>query len=198
MCILDTYTLDDDVLKPVTDILFASSLSDEAKETIDKQLWYIAMDDIVAMHDLDADIAEKMRGVYLNLEASKNIKSFGDEDCILELPGKRYLVTSGYTKFQNSKIDNLGVRHLFDEIIIDVIDVPAERKGKEQIFQEILEENGWQPKDVLVVGDSPHSELPVATKLGIPTAQTLRPTVQKYPEATYHIESLCELKDIVT
>ena len=100
-------------------------------------------------------------------------------------------------KFQETKIAKLGIAHLFDEIIIDVLDDPNKRKGKTKIFEEILESNKWNKEEVLVVGDNPHSELGAAKALGITTVQTVRPTVIKWKGADHHIESLRELKTLL-
>ena len=198
MCILNTHTLTGPFFQPVLDSLHNSNLSPELKEKINYQLWTTSLDDVMEMFSVPEDIAERMRDAYRQIEVPDGIKTFGDEDSIKDLPVKKILVTTGYRKFQESKIEKLGITVLFDEIIIDALDRRGERKGKTKIFKELLVKNGWIENEVLVVGDNPNSELGSAQSLGIPTVQTLRPTIERWDEADYHISSLSELVGIVS
>ncbi len=198
MCILDTHSLTGPFFQPVLDALYNSDLSAELKEKISYQLWTTSLDDVMEMFDVPKDIAERMREAYRQIEVPDGIKTFGDEEFIEGLPVKKILVTTGYTKFQETKIEKLGIANLFDEIIIDTLDYRDKRKGKKKIFEELLVKNGWKKNEVLVVGDNPQSELGSAKSLGILTVQTLRPTIEKWEEADYHINSFSELADIIS
>lgn len=197
MCILDTHSLTGPFFQPVLDALRNSDLSSELKEKIEYQLWTTSLDDAVEMFAVPEDVAEKMREAYRQIEVPDGIKSFGDEECIRNLPVKKILVTTGYRKFQETKIAKLGIAGLFDETIIDALDYRDKRKGKKKIFQELLEQNNWKESEVLVVGDNPMSELGTAKSLGIPTVQIARPTVKKWEDATYHINGFMELAKIL-
>lgn len=199
MCILDAHAFTGTFFDPVLDALHNSDLPKELKERIDYQLWTTSLDDTMEMFSVPEDIAERMREAYRKIEVPDDIKtkSYGDEECIRDLPVKKFLVTSGYKKFQETKIVRLGITSLFDEIIIDALDDRNTRKGKKKIFQEILENNSWEKNEVLVVGDNPMSELGAAKSLGIPTVQTLRPTVVRWDDATHHIKSFNELKALI-
>lgn len=197
MCILDTYSLKGSYFQPVLDAFYNSDLPEELKKEISIQLMTTSLEDVISMFDIPAKIAEAMRKTYREIEVPDGIKSYGDEECIRDLSGKKILVTSGYRKFQETKIAKLGIAGLFDEIIIDALDLPNERKGKTKIFKEILETNNWDKNEVIVIGDNPESELGAAKSLGIITIQTLRPTINKWEEADYHIKSLCEIEDII-
>lgn len=198
MCILNTHTLTGPFFQPVLDALYNSELSQELKEKINYQLWTTSLDDVMEMFSVPEGIAETMREAYRQIEVPDGIKTFGDEDSIKDLPVKKILVTTGYRKFQETKIEKIGIAGLFNEIIIDALDHRGERKGKTKIFQELLAKNGWAESEVLVVGDNPKSELGSAQSLGIPTVQTLRPTVERWEEADYHINSLNELAKIIS
>ncbi|MDO8495928.1 MAG: HAD family hydrolase [bacterium] len=198
MCILNTHTLTGPFFQPVLDAIYNSDLSLELKEKINYQLWTTSLEDTVEMFSIPEDTAERMREAYRRIEVPDGIKTFGDEAYIQDLPVIKILVTTGYLRFQETKIEKLGIAHLFEEIIIDALDDKDKRKGKKKIFEELLKKNGWKEDEVLVVGDNPASELGVAKALGIPTVQTLRPTIVRWDEADYHIQSLSELGDIVS
>lgn len=198
MCILNTHSLTGPFFQPVLDALNNSDLLPELKEKINYQLWTTSLDDVMEMFSVPDDIAEKMREAYRRIEVPDGIKTFGDEEFIQDLPVKKILVTTGYRKFQETKIEKLGISNLFDEIIIDALDYRDKRKGKKKIFEEILIQNGCKVSEALVIGDNPRSELGAAKSLGIPTVQTVRPTVEKWEEADFYINSFSELASIVS
>jgi len=197
MCILNTHSLSGPFLQPVLDALAETDLSIEIKDGINQHLWTTSLEDIVNLFSLSAEIAESLRASYRQMEVPDGIKTYGDENCLRNLPVTRILVTSGYRKFQETKIQKLGIADLFEEIIIDALDYPAERKGKQLIFQDFLLRFELKPDEVLVVGDNPYSELRAGRALQIPTVQTLRPTIERWDLADYHIESLTELAKII-
>lgn len=197
MCILDTHTLTGPFFQPVLDALYNSELPWELKEKIDSHLWTTSLDDVVEMFSVPEKVAERMREAYSRIEVPDGIMTFGDEEFIQNLSVKKILITTGYEKFQKTKIEKLDIANLFDEIIIDATDHRDQRKGKKKIFAELLEENGWRKDEVLVVGDNPASELGAAKSLSILTIQTLRPTIKRWEEADYHIQSLRELAAII-
>lgn len=66
---------------------------------------------------------------------------------------------------QNSKIDCLGIRNEFKEVHV----VNPVITTKKDVFNDILQRYGYQPNEVLVVGDDPESEIAAAGTLQIPT-----------------------------
>lgn len=197
MCILNTHSLRGDFFQPVLDALYNSSLPAEQKEKIQQQLWTTSLEDTIGLFKVPVDIADSMRKAYKHIKVPDGIETFGDEKYIRGLPVKKILVTSGYRKFQETKIVKLGIADLFDEIIIDALDDQAEMQGKEKIFKDLLLKYHWNTGEVLVVGDNPASELGVAKALGIPTVQTLRPTISRWAGANYHIHSFEELQSLI-
>ena len=117
MCILNTHTLTGPFFQPVLDALYSSELSQDLKEKIQYQLWTTSLDDTMEMFSVPENIVERMREAYRQIEVPDNIKTFGDEEFIRDLPVRKILVTTGYRKFQETKIEKIGVADLFDEII---------------------------------------------------------------------------------
>lgn len=200
MCILDTYSLKKkggDFFEPVLTPLKSSNLSPELKLKIEKQLWTTSLDDTAKLLNIPQDLVERMRYAYTQIEVPDGIRSYGDENYLKELNVKKILVTTGFRRFQETKVEKLHISSLFDEIIYDELDIPEKRLGKKSIFQEILDKNSWDKSEVLVVGDNPHSELGIAKLMGIKTVQTLRPTIMRWNEADYYITSLYDLRQIL-
>lgn len=84
----------------------------------------------------------------------------GVKDILESISAKKILITQGNIEMQNKKIDTLGVRNLFDEIII----LPnAQAKLPE--FEKIKLEFS-NPKDVAVVGDRRDAEIRYGNMMG--------------------------------
>jgi HAD superfamily hydrolase (TIGR01549 family) len=197
MCILDPRSMRGAYFQPVLDPLQDSDLSPERKESISELLWTTSLEDTIEHFSIPKEIGDKMREAFIKLESPESVATFGDEKHIKSLAVKKFLVTSGFTRFQRSKIAKLGIADLFDEVVIDEIDDPSIRKGKKKIFEEIARDHNLQASEVLVVGDNPLSELRAGKSLGMPTVQTLRPGVSKWDEADYHIQDFSELSRII-
>lgn len=196
-CIFDTRSLGERVLDPVLAPLYASALPSSRQAEIARTLWSTSLEDTIALFNLPPALATAMRAAHHTLVVPDGIRTYGDEAVIAELPVYRALVTSGYQSWQEAKLAKLGIRDLFDEIIIDAIDNPTIRRGKRSIFLDLLHEHDWHPSEVLVVGDNPHSELRAARDLGIRAVQTLRPTVVPDPLADHRIASFTELSALI-
>jgi putative hydrolase of the HAD superfamily len=121
---------------------------------------------------------------------------YDDVAGLATLPVRRFLVTSGYRGYQESKIAALGIAHLFEQVLIDTLGEP-DRPGKERLFQDVAQRHGWHPRQVLVVGDSAESEITAGNRLGMPTVQVLRPGVDRSPLARYWVAGLGELAGLV-
>ncbi len=132
--------------------------------------------------DLDNTLIDTRRKIVLpvlkELGENRPIKKFNDpaEDIIKKyidrlsldaqtrnwlesLEGRKFLVTYGDEKRQRRKIEVLGLEQYFDKIIITQGD-------KKEIFENILEEEGLKPQDVLVIGDREESEIKAGRELG--------------------------------
>lgn len=84
---------------------------------------------------------------------------------IKKLPLEKFLITSGFTKMQMSKVDGMKLNSFFKEIYI--VDFMHSNKTKKDVFQEIMKKYHYSPAEILVVGDDLHSEIKAAIELGI-------------------------------
>jgi FMN phosphatase YigB (HAD superfamily) len=130
--------------------------------------------------------------VFTGMKVNRPMHGYGDLPVLGSLPVQRFLVTSGFRLLQESKIEALGLRQYFAAMFVDAIDESG-RIGKLGHFQRVLELHGFEPCDVLVVGDNASSEIEAGNRLGIATVQTLRPGVPHASNAVFHVQSLSEL-----
>ena len=102
-----------------------------------------------------------------NLTYDEKMQPFEGYQTLLTIPIRRFLVTTGYTKMQHSKINQLGIKNDFEAIFI--IDPDQSTLTKRDLFEKILTDNNFRADDVMVVGDDLNSEIFHAKALGIET-----------------------------
>lgn len=113
--------------------------------------------------------AAKNKGLDLlkDLEYALPMQPYEEYKYISETPIDKYLVTTGFTKLQWSKIRLLGVEADFKAIYI--VDPQISSETKKDIFAMIMSNNNYRPEELLVIGDDPESEIKAAGSLGIDT-----------------------------
>lgn len=119
------------------------------------------------------------RGIALlqNLSYNGPIEPFPDFQLVPTLPHPKFLVTTGFTRLQESKIDGMQIRGLFREI--HIVDPMLVSRTKKDVFSDILSRYTYQPDEVLVIGDDPDSEIKAAQALDIPVI--LYDALERYP-----------------
>jgi FMN phosphatase YigB (HAD superfamily) len=172
------------------------TLSAEELAEAFKECWRHPLDFVAEKFGFSPEMLTAGWKVFSQTLVETPMTGYGDLDILRELPFDLYLVTSGFRRLQESKVKALEIRPLFRGIEIDAID-EAERKGKQGIFESILDVKELRPEEVVVVGDNPDSEIEAGNRLGMKTVQILRPGVPRADNATYHIQTFNELKTLL-
>lgn len=154
--------------------------------------WRFPFDFIAEKYGFSPAMRRAGFAAFQKTEVTQPMYGYGDLTVLAEIPAKLFLVTSGFRRLQESKVNALKIAPLFTEIHIDAID-EAHPKGKLPAFEAILKNHRFSPEEVLVVGDNPDSEIAAGNRLGITTVQILRPGVPASPAATHRIRNLHEL-----
>jgi FMN phosphatase YigB (HAD superfamily) len=170
----------------------AGMLSEAALAAAFADCWLNPFDWVASQHGFSDQMHAAGWAAMAVIEVKGSMQGYDDLSALQSIPVKKALVTSGFRRLQQSKIDALNLASAFEDIFIDAIDA-RERLGKLAIFRSLLAAQQLAPDEVLVVGDSAHSELAAGVELGIPTVQTLRPRVARAHNATYTIHSLDEI-----
>ncbi len=102
-----------------------------------------------------------------NLTYDDKMQPFEGYETLQTIPCLKFLVTTGYTKLQHSKIKQLGIEKDFEAIF--VIDPDQSTLTKRDLFEKILTDYNFTTQEVLVVGDDLNSEILHAKALGIDT-----------------------------
>jgi FMN phosphatase YigB (HAD superfamily) len=122
------------------------------------ECWRHPFDFVAAKYGFSNEMISAGWDAFSKMEVETPMKCYPDLNVLRELSFDLYLVTSGFRRLQQSKIKALGFEDLFAGIFIDAVDEP-DRKGKEGMFRSILAAGGLTPKEVIVVGDNPDSEI---------------------------------------
>ncbi len=111
----------------------------------------------------------KAQGINLlsNMEYDLPMKPFEDYRHIQSANIQKFLVTTGFTKLQWSKVKMLGI--VDDFVEIHIVDPEKSNQTKKDVFADILKRHNYTAEDMLVIGDDPESEIKAATELGVDT-----------------------------
>lgn len=192
--LFDTYN---QLSKPVLGDMFqrmrAAGMTPEQEKALRERYAYTGFKILADQLGLNPDVVMVGMEAYEFMDM-RHIKPYDDAKLLLELPGEKILVTSGIPKVQQEKVDLLGIRDYFEEVIIDDSSSP---KNKEIIFERLMKEKSLKPGEVVVVGDNPDSELIGAKNLGIVSVQILRHEGMREGNYDHKIKGLAELKGII-
>lgn len=197
-CLCDAREAGESLFEPAFAAIAAANrghLPEPALRAAFDECWYSAFDVVAQRHGFSDAMVQAGLDAFRRVEVGGALQGYPDLPVLPTLPVERHLVTSGFHRLQSSKVRALGIGHWFAAVHIDAVDVPPQR-GKQAIFGDILRERGFDPGEVLVVGDNPLSELRAGRALGMPTVQTLRPGVAR-ADADFHIGRLDQLFDIL-
>ena len=139
---------------------FSENIEELKKEIMRRPFQFVAND-----FSFSDSLRSKCMDHLLNLTYETHINTFEGYPVLQEIPCKKFLVTTGFTKLQNSKIDRLNIRDDFEKIYI--IDPSLTSLSKRDVFKKILVKYKFKIDEVLVVGDDLNSEIKAAQSLGI-------------------------------
>ncbi|MBD9391418.1 HAD family hydrolase [Acidovorax sp. ACV01] len=158
------------------------------------QCWFTAFDLVAERYRFTPAMRAAGWQQFSQMQVRAPLQGYPDIGLLPRIPLRRYLVTSGFRRLQDSKIDALGIRPWFEQVLIDAIDDPQDKvgalHGKRPLFEQILAREGCTPQQALVIGDNPLSELAAGRALRATTVQTVRPGVQPWELADHQVEGL--------
>jgi FMN phosphatase YigB (HAD superfamily) len=187
-----------DLLAPVFQAVREANhgrLSDEELDAAFEECWSRAFDAVAEKHGFSREMRDAGWREFARVEVRVPMRGYGDLEVLPHLGERRFLVTSGFRRLQESKVRALGIADAFDEVVIDALDEP-DRRGKERVFADLLAAHRLDPAEVLVVGDDPESEIASARKLNLRAIQIVRPGIEPAPRLT-HVSDLHALRELV-
>ncbi|MDB5016055.1 MAG: dUMP phosphatase [Mucilaginibacter sp.] len=136
----------------------------------------------------------KNKGIGLLNEITYNLPMhpFDEYQYVKSIPLTKFLVTTGFSKLQWSKVKMLDIENDFEEI--HIVDPEISKQTKKDVFADIVKRYGYDASEVLVIGDDPESEIQAAKELGIDTF--LFDPENKHPHA-FSTYKASQLKDVM-
>lgn len=134
---------------------------------------------------LDEEVRDKMVGLLKNMTYDLPMQPYNDYQHVRSIPLDKFLVTTGFSKLQWSKVKMLGIEDDFKHI--HIVDPDISQKTKKDVFAEIMQIHNYRPEDLLVIGDDPESEIKAAKALGIDTF--LYDPLDNHPQAEVSFRS---------
>ena len=163
----------------------------KAKEELTRRPYQHVADEFGFSEELKAQGMEMLR----NCKFEEPMHPYDEYNLLRQIPIDKFLVTTGFTKLQMSKVEMLNIGADFKHVY--VVDPEQSSQTKKDVFQKIMKENGYTPQEVLVIGDDPESEIKAAIDLGIDTF--LFDPLNKYTNqgVTHHARDYRDVQEIV-
>ena len=151
---------------------------------------------VAAQYSFSKTIVEKCITHLELLTYNGILSAFDDYKHVKKIEADKFLVTTGFTKLQQSKIKSLGITNDFKEI--HIIDITKHFTTKKDVFADIILRHKYNVEDVLVVGDDVDSEIKAAQQLGIEALLYNKKTPKEINNSTKTISDFSELNFLYT
>jgi putative hydrolase of the HAD superfamily len=184
------------LFKPVFELFEKDGSHENEMKDIKRDMMRIPFQVVAEKYHFSKQLIDEANKILPELEYKGEIKPFEDYDEIRNLPGEKYIVTTGFYKMQRSKVVAMNLEKDFTEV--HIVDPSTSNKTKKDIFKEIIEKKKYTLNEVLVIGDDPGSEIKAANELGVDSV-----LIDKYNEnppnnATYKINNYKELIELLS
>jgi putative hydrolase of the HAD superfamily len=186
-------SIGDKLFGPLFDLIAESGHHNDSMDAIRYAIMRTPFRIVARRHNFSEGLTQKGIELQNTIDYKGEILPFEDYPEIKNIPAERFLVTTGFKTMQLSKIRQLGITTDFKEVHV----VNPVETSKKEVFADILKRYDYKPKEVLVVGDDPESEIAAAKALDIPTVLYDKTDKFSNEEADYKISHYSQLARIV-
>lgn len=137
----------------------------ENMEKIKEEIMRRPLQLVASDYNFSAELTQKGIELLKDTAYQGKIEPFSDYEFARNLPVDKFLVTTGFLKLQQSKVEGMKIGQDFKEI--HIVDPLTSDKTKKDIFADIMKRHSYSKSELLVVGDDLHSEIKAAQELGI-------------------------------
>lgn len=188
-------SIGEDLFKSLFDLIkksgeFSGDLEDIKRDVMKKPFQTVASD-----YQFSESLTDNGTKLLQELTYEGKIEPFEDYRDLRKIPIDKYLVTTGFKKLQQSKVDGMQLDRDFKEI--HIVDPATSDLTKKDVFADIIQRHGYEKDEVLVVGDDPDSEIGAGEALG--TAVVLYDKMDRIddPGALNKIRNFKQLEDFL-
>jgi len=158
-----------------------------------KRMWLTLLDFKIG----DEPLARQMGEDFLDSLPTRNILFPYTIEILTYLRGKGYqlhMITNGFQKTQQSKLENSGLTGFFGEVITS--EGSNSLKPHKEIFEYAFRVTGAEPAESIMLGDSIEADIQGAINAGIDQVYINHLGVEPAIKPTYTVSSLKELETI--
>ncbi|PWS27631.1 hypothetical protein DHW03_08575 [Pedobacter yonginense] len=148
---------------------------------------------IAKKYGFKPEALEKAIEYLSNRSVTAPLKPSHDYHYIKNLKGRKFIVTAGFPKQQNSKVVMLGIADDFEEVFV----VDAGSSNKKEAFLHLIEKHDLNKDEILIIGDDADSEIKFGLELGIDTFLLDPENLHPNAKSTYTAKDLSILPQIV-
>ena len=194
--LFDPCTLPPSVFGPLEDrlrLLGAGVVSPSLLDAALADAWRMPFDRVVATHHLPTELADAWHEAMSAVEVTEPLTPYPDvHEGLEQLSLRRFLLTTGFRRLQESKVRALGLVALFEGVYIDALDRPGP-VGKRVVLEQLLVEQELTPANVVVLGDRADDELAAARALGMVGVQVVRPGILPSLDIPWRVPDVANL-----
>ncbi len=153
----------DDLFAPLYQLIQNSNEHNSSFELIKQDMMHKPFHSVAEKHGFSETLTRQGIELLQTMTYNKPLQPFEDYVETKLLPLQKFLVTTGFTLLQWSKIKSMNIEKDFTEI--HVVDIT--KSTKKEVFADIMKRHHFAPRDVIVIGDDPQSEIAAAQELGV-------------------------------
>ncbi len=170
-------------------------LTNEIIRDAGEQIMRIPFQKVAIQFGFSATLTHQAINLLQKLTYNDDMIYFDGYEQIRALDVKKFLLTTGFRNLQESKIRSLGIHTDFTEIF--VIDPSRSNLSKKDVMEHIMEKYQLTPKELIVIGDDPESEINAAYELGIASFLIDPESMYLQNNATYTGRELREVLNVL-
>lgn len=185
--VYSVHTIGDELFAPLFELIIQDGSHAHHMDKVKNDIMRRPFQLVARDYQFNEELTGKGIALLREQEYKGKIEPFADYQFVRNLPIDKFLVTTGFLKLQQSKVEGLHLGKDFKEI--HIVDPLTSGRTKKEVFADIIERWGYANPEVLVVGDDPHSEIRAARDLGIEAI--LYDKLRLYNDTTI----LCKISD---
>lgn len=184
-------SIGDKLFAPLFDLIKSDEHVSDQFEQIRKEVMRRPFQLVANEFNFSKELTDKGTELLKNITYNGTIEPFDDYKLIRDLKIDKYLVTTGFRKMQQSKVDAMQLQTDFREI--HIIDPSTTDKVKKDLFTDIISRHHYNKADVLIVGDDLNSEIKAAKELGVDAVLYDKLNMYKEEKSVTRITDFAEL-----
>ena len=184
-------SIGDKLFAPLFDLIKSDEHVSDQFEQIRKEVMRRPFQLVAKEFNFSKELMDKGTELLKNITYNGTIKPFDDYKLIRDLKIDKYLVTTGFKKMQQSKVEAMQLQTDFREI--HIIDPSTSDKVKKDLFTDIISRHHYNKADVLIVGDDLNSEIKAAKELGVDAVLYDKLNMYKEEKSVTRITDFAEL-----